>query len=96
MSYSDLRDFDAEYIVRLADGETGYEYWVEIEKLGGGTIGEMYVGIWRYMIFHSVSDPDSLIVKGQDLHSGTPINHLEAARSALDFYLAGSCDESVE
>ncbi|MFE6739848.1 hypothetical protein [Streptomyces tubercidicus] len=49
---------------------------VQIEKLGGGTVGESYTGTWRYIVSRAGQE----IQRGQDLECGTPWTHTEAAR----------------
>jgi hypothetical protein len=76
MSYSDLRDFEPEYVTTI-DTAT-----VEIEKLGGGTVGGKYVGTWRYR--HT--DANGRVELGQDLETPMPHTHREAARIVADYF----------
>lgn len=71
MSYTDLRDFTCEYSGIVGD------VTVQIEKLGGGTVGESYTGTWRYIVTRRSGKE---IQRGQDLESGTPWTHAQAAR----------------
>lgn len=74
MSYTDLRDFDAEATFTFeADG---VEVTVEIAKLGGGTVGRQYTGRWRYIM--SVGGTEA--ARGQDFDTSTFESHKSAAR----------------
>lgn len=67
MSYTDLRDFAAEFESSDDSGRT-----IRVEKLGGGTVGEEYAGIWRYVI----TDHDgNEIARGQDFTTSMPHTH---------------------
>jgi hypothetical protein len=80
MSYTDLRDFAPEY---TASGFwQGESVRIELEKLGGGTVGRAYEGTWRYVVTDAAGDE---IARGQDLHTGTPKTHAEAALILADF-----------
>jgi hypothetical protein len=74
MSYTDLRDFHAEASFAVGDGIE-----IEIEKLGGGDIGTAYAGTWRYIVTHTHAHGGAEILRGQELESGTPITHEQAA-----------------
>lgn len=79
MSYTDLRDFDAEL-----------DYWyenygrIQVEKLGGGSIGKAYEGIWRYKAFDTKGE---LITLGQDFETGTPKTHEQVASILFEMIL---------
>lgn len=82
MSHTDGRDFVPEYVVRIdAVGAT-----VEISKLGGGTLGRSYAGLWEWtarldsgeMIHSWDADWDML-------NTGTPKTHRQAAFIVADF-----------
>lgn len=75
MYYTDMRDFEPEYTTEI-DGLT-----VEISKVGGGTVGEQYEGRW---IYH-VTRGDKIIMFGNDLYTGTPKTHAQAAQLVYDF-----------
>jgi hypothetical protein len=79
MSYTDLRDFEPEYAVRII----GQGIRIQLEKLGGGTVGRAYQGTWRYVVT-DVHTGDE-VARGQDLHTGTPKTHAEAALILADF-----------
>ncbi|KQX43550.1 hypothetical protein ASD97_26135 [Streptomyces sp. Root63] len=84
MSYTDLRDFDCEYR-EVFEGEHNGEheaFVVEIEKLGGGTVGKQYTGeYWRYIAKFSGGKE---IARGQDFHMGMPSTHQNAAEAVFD------------
>lgn len=78
MSYTDLRDFSAEYSYESPDGLT-----VKVEKLGGGMVGGSYAGTWRYI----VTDADgSEVARGQDCETGMPHTHAEAAETIAEYF----------
>lgn len=71
MSYTDLRDFVAEYMIVTGDGLT-----IHIEKLGGGTVDKAYTGTWRYV----VKNANGIEVgRGQDVETGMPHTHAYVA-----------------
>lgn len=72
MSYTDLRDFSCEFSVPAGEGVV-----VQVEKLGGGTVGKSYDGDWRYIVTRNGEE----VSRGQDYRSGLPVTHLEAAWS---------------
>lgn len=71
MSYTDLRDFAAEYTADV-DGLS-----VAIEKLGGGTVGQKYTGTWRYVVTNAAGIE---VARGQDCETGMPHTHAWVAR----------------
>src|SRR5512140_607192 len=81
MSYTDLRDFTPEFIADTSDGTR-----LELEKLGGGTVGEAYDGTWRYVVtFPAAYGRESRQERGQDLETPLPKTHEEAAEILCDF-----------
>lgn len=84
MSYTDLRDFNCEYREVFEGEHNGRPeaFVVEIEKMGGGTVGEKYAGeYWRYVARFS----DGVkIAQGQDLLMGSPATHQDAAQAVFD------------
>lgn len=80
MSYTDLRDFTEEYSQDFP--EIGVR--VQIEKLGGGTVGKSYVGTWRYIV--TSLNSGSELERGQDLESHIPTTHEEAAESVAEYF----------
>lgn len=89
MSYADGRDFAVEYSATYDADAKGRGTRVEIEKLGGGTRGKSYAGTWRYLVTY----PDGSTRFGQDLMTGTPKTHSQAADLVWDFV---SDDDSAE
>lgn len=78
MSYTDLRDFEAEYTYVSDTGLT-----VQVEKLGGGTVGREYTGTWRYVVTDASGTE---LGRGQDLTTGMPHTHVWAARFAAEYF----------
>lgn len=52
---------------------------VDIYKVGGGTLGKAYIGQWGYRIARQ----DQETVQGQQLSTGLPYTHQEAAVLAV-------------
>ena len=75
MSYADGRDFAPEYVT-VIDGTV-----IEIEKLGGGTLGRAYSGTWRCQY----TPPGDVPHFTQDLTTGTPKTHAQAAVLLAEF-----------
>ncbi|WP_019629665.1 hypothetical protein [Actinomadura atramentaria] len=84
MSYTDLRDFEAEAVFEPGDGIR-----IEIEKLGGGTPGEAYDGTWRYIVTNTHAHGAGEVMRGQDLETGMPITHAQAAAIVAGWLTAG-------
>lgn len=59
-------------------------YLIEIYKVGGGTDGRRYTGNWGYRILQQ----GRVLTSGEDLYTGTPKTHREAADIAMETYLA--------
>jgi hypothetical protein len=72
MSYTDLRDFAPEYTTTTDNGLT-----VQLEKLGGGTVGRAYEGYWRYIVTNETGEE---LGRGQDFCTGLPKTHAQAVR----------------
>jgi hypothetical protein len=81
MSNADLRDFEPEYTATV-DGLT-----IQIEKLGGGTLGRTYAGSWRYIATDATGTE---LGRGQDFTTGTPYTHAEAAELIADHFRDGA------
>lgn len=64
---------------------------IEIYKLGGGTDGKRYSGHWGYRILHQ----GTTMAAGEDLYTGTPKTHHEAAGLVLDIHMATREEEVV-
>jgi hypothetical protein len=80
MSYTDLRDFEPEYTTTTDNGLT-----VQIEKLGGGTVGNAYAGLWRYIV---TTASGTFVARGQDVATGMPHTHAEVAEMVADSFTA--------
>lgn len=76
MSYTDLRDFAEEFKTTTDDGLT-----VQIEKLGGGTVGKAYTGTWRYIV---TNESGVEVARGQNFETGMPHTHAEVAVMVSD------------
>lgn len=77
MSHTDLRDFYPEYTYTTDQGVT-----VQIEKLGGGTLGKSYPGTWRYIVTRTGRE----LARGQDLETPIPHTHKQAAVIVADYF----------
>lgn len=88
MSYTDLRDFEQEYARTMPNGIV-----VQVEKLGGGTVGKAYTGTWRYIVLN----PDgSEAARGQDMETGMPHTHKQAARVIAEYFdLCEECQRAI-
>jgi hypothetical protein len=79
MSYADLRDFEAEYETVTDEGLK-----IQIEKLGGGTLGKSYVGTWLYV----VTGPDGVeLERGMDFETNLPSTHEQAASVLAHYFV---------
>lgn len=78
MSYTDLRDFVAEYTYVTPD----HYFTVQVEKSGGGTVGKAYTGMWRYIV--TITETGKEIARAQDFYSGTCMTHRGAAITILE------------
>lgn len=74
------RDFEFLSSPRLADGR---RLTVRISKVGGGTVGRAYDGRWHYRV--RSANGRKILAEGDDLNTGTPKTHREAAEILLDF-----------
>ena len=68
---------DYEYRVNIPDTPL----WVNISKVGGGTVGKSYEGTWEYQI----TGPDVLF-SNDDLRTGTPHTHEYVAALIPTFF----------
>jgi hypothetical protein len=59
---------------------------ISVSKAGGGTIGKSYTGTWHYRAYIR----GCLMISGDDLHTGTPKTHEQAARIVAGFLVSGS------
>lgn len=78
MAYKDLRDFAPELVAQATSGLV-----VQVEKLGGGTLGYAYTGTWRYIVSDAVGRE---LGRGQDFGTGMPHTHAEVAIMIADFF----------
>lgn len=82
MSYTDLRDFEAEYRLVVSDFETNsMVYCIELEKLGGGRYGVPYRGNWRAIITRN-GEP---FFKSQDYITNIPTTHRDTAIQLIEY-----------
>jgi hypothetical protein len=58
-------------------GDSGRDYEIAIEKVGGGTVGHAYEGAWHFLVLGT----DDIL----EMFTGTPKTHDEAAQIAADF-----------
>lgn len=88
MSDSDLEDFEPEASFSFyAEG-----IYVELEKAGGGTIGNAYTGAWRYKVYRidkKNGNNKTEIERGQDLVTHIPKTHQSAAIELSTSYYNG-------
>jgi hypothetical protein len=70
--------FDPELVEFTGCAETGEV--VEIYKVGGGTLGRAYAGLWAYQ----ASMGNTVVAAGEDLCTGMPKTHEETARMVLE------------
>jgi hypothetical protein len=71
--------FDPEYAYVTLDGVR-----VEVEKVGGGTVGRAYEGTWRYVARDAHGD---LVACGIDFQSRVPMKHARVAQEVLETVL---------
>lgn len=81
MAYRDLRDFAPELVAQADSGLI-----VQVEKLGGGTLGRAYTGAWRYIVSDAAGRE---LGRGQDIETGMPHTHAEVAVLIADFFADG-------
>lgn len=80
MSYTDLRDFEAEAVFTF--DEAGFQTRVKIAAMGGGTVGRAYAGTWRYIVTCDGIE----VARGQDFTTGMPKTHAEAAEMIYEYF----------
>jgi hypothetical protein len=69
-------DFTPELTVYVL-ADSGRDYEIAIEKVGGGTVGRAYEGAWHFLVLGT----DDIL----EMFTGTPKTHQEAAEIAADF-----------
>lgn len=74
------RAFDPGLIEFHLHTDTGDQ--VCVYKIGGGTLGRSYDGLWGYR--HTCDDV--LIASGENLRTGTPKTHQDVALLVIDFH----------
>lgn len=79
---SSTPDSDFEFMTQPRR-EDGTRLVVRISKVGGGTVGRAYEGRWHYRV--RPADGRKILAEGDDLNTGTPKTHREAAEILLDF-----------
>lgn len=72
--------FDPDLVESLTP--IGEDRIVEVYKIGGGTLGRSYEGLWGYRFTRRGHQ----IASGTDLHAGTPKTHDEVAQIILDIF----------
>jgi hypothetical protein len=78
MSHTDLTP---EFIAESRDGIR-----LEIEKMGGGTLGQAYQGTWCYRVTWPASGGrEGNVIEGQDLDTPMPATHENAASVLCGF-----------
>lgn len=55
---------------------------VEVYKVGGGTLGRHYTGMWGYYLARRGEQ----LAAGSDLYTGTPADHAAVAQLVLDIF----------
>lgn len=60
--------------------------WVEIAKVGGGTLGRAYAGRWLYRL----SPRSGEWHQGADFETGTPKTHVHAATLLVEHFDAAN------
>jgi hypothetical protein len=70
--------FDSELVEFAGQAETGEV--VEIYKVGGGSPGRGYAGLWGYRVLIGTKT----VASGEDLRTGMPKTHQQAARLVLE------------
>ena len=72
-------------MIKAEDWEYVLDYppfHVGISKVGGGTVGQEYDGRWAYEFYNP---HNGMYAFGNDLVTGTPKTHREAAMLVIDF-----------
>lgn len=82
---SRMQDRDFEFLTQPLQPD-GQRLIIRVSKVGGGTVGQAYEGRWMYRIKRMRKfQATVLIAEGDDLNTGTPKTHKEAAEIAADF-----------
>jgi len=58
---------------------------ISVSKVGGGTLGESYEGLWEYRVYIKGYP----VITGTDLRTGTPKTHEQVTRTIAGFLSSG-------
>lgn len=72
--------FDPELVESTVLSSDGHA--VDVYKIGGGTLGRAYEGLWGYRLVRGGQE----VASGADLRTGVPKTHDEAAQLVLDIF----------
>lgn len=91
---------DFEYRVTVPTVSDEPEFRLFLAKVGGGTVGEAYTGNWYYAVTTPGRQrPASGLTHGDDLYTGTPATHAQAAKILAgllaDKYQEGSAEHDA-
>ncbi len=75
---------EAEYARRLPRESAPTR--VHVSKVGGGTPGRTYDGMWEYAVIQRHVIGWTVIASGTDVHTGTPKTHAQVADMIADEY----------
>jgi len=88
-----LEAFDSEFTwdeqVYMDNGSGYVDVHVEVEKFGGGTVGERYEGLWIY----TVSVDGEVKAWGKDFRTGIAHTHKYVAKMVATMYAEGSIQD---
>lgn len=73
--------------------EHGDDIHIDIYKVGGGTLGESYMGRWGYRV--TDNRDGSVPMMGEDIFTGSAKTHAEAIAVVFDFWAAEFGDGAV-
>jgi hypothetical protein len=60
-------------------------HFVSVYKIGGGTVGNKYVGNWGYAVYPN-GNYSTPLKSGTDLYTGFPVDHCRAAELVALIY----------
>jgi hypothetical protein len=72
-------------LIEFTDPNVLPGWLVQVYKVGGGTIGHPYEGYWGYCV--AAQGDGAVAAQGEDLYTGTPKTHAQAAVLASEFML---------
>lgn len=64
--------------------------YVSVDKVGGGTVGNKYDGLWYATVYDADQKP---VWESDAINTGTPMTHEDVAELALDYH-EHECEES--